>query len=119
VTVGGHALQDFVRIIERRGHQVGRLVGGITEHDALIARAFVLVTAFIHALRDVRGLWVEVVGEFQRVPVESVLFVTNLLYRRAYRSFDFRQRTVGPFAFGIDHPISANFASQNNTLRRH
>ena len=53
VAVGGHPLEDVVRIIERRRHQVGRLVGRVAEHDALVAGAFVLVAAGIDALRDV------------------------------------------------------------------
>src|SRR3546814_3345278 len=46
-----------------RSQQIGGLVRGVTEHDALIAGAFVLVTALVDALRDVRRLRVEVVLE--------------------------------------------------------
>jgi dihydroxyacetone kinase len=66
MAVGGHALEDLVAVIERRRHQVGRFVGGIAEHDALVARAFVLVAARIDALRDVRRLAVQVVDRIRR-----------------------------------------------------
>jgi len=39
----GQTAQDRMGIVDRRRHQLWRLVGGETEHDALIARAFFLV----------------------------------------------------------------------------
>ena len=66
-------------VIERRRHQVGRLVAGEAEHDALVARAFVLVAAGIDALRDMGGLAVQVVFEGQRLPVEAFLLVADVL----------------------------------------
>ena len=51
--------EDLVGVDDRRRHQVRRLVAGIAEHDALVARAFFLVGARlqrIDALRDI-GEW--------------------------------------------------------------
>ena len=72
MAVGGHAFEDLVAVIERRGHQAGRLVGRVTEHDALVARALVLVAALVDAHRDMRRLAVEVVLRIERLPVEAV-----------------------------------------------
>ena len=79
MAVGGHLLQDLVAVIERRRHQVGGFVAGEAEHDALVAGAFILVAAGVDALRDVRRLRVEVVGEVERLPVEAVLLIADAL----------------------------------------
>src|SRR5581483_9492094 len=59
------ALSDFreildqtVRGLDREGHQLGRLVAGVAEHHALIARALLLVQplAFGDPLRNIRRL---------------------------------------------------------------
>src|SRR3546814_21177097 len=63
----------------RGGPQIGCLVRGLTELDALIAGAFVLVGAVVGALRDVRRLRVEVVLELGGLPVEAGLLVTDSL----------------------------------------
>ena len=78
MAVGGHALEDLVAVVERGGHEVGGLVGGVAEHDALVAGAFVLVAAGIDALRDMRRLAVEMVLELGGLPVEAVLLVADL-----------------------------------------
>ncbi len=50
---------------DRQGHQLGGLVAGITEHDALIACSHqiewvpLVVVGFVHPLSDVRRLLVE------------------------------------------------------------
>src|SRR3546814_7783747 len=79
MAVLGHPFEDTVGIIKRGGQQVGGLVRGVTEHDALIAGAFVLVAALVDALRDVRRLRVEVVLELGGLPVEAGLLVTDPL----------------------------------------
>jgi hypothetical protein len=43
VTHLGEALQDVVAVLQGRGHQLRRLVRGVAEHDALVARALVLL----------------------------------------------------------------------------
>src|SRR5262249_22321919 len=40
---GGEVLQDLVAVVDRRRHQHGRLAAGVAEHDALVARTFLLV----------------------------------------------------------------------------
>ncbi len=49
----GEVLEDLVGVIDRRRHQLRRLLAGIAEHDALVARAFVLVAGLVDALGDV------------------------------------------------------------------
>ena len=93
--------ENLVAVIERRGHQVGRLVAGKAEHDALIARAFVLVAAGIDALRDFRRLAVQMVFEGQRFPVEAVLRVTDVAHRAAHRFLDLLQRAAAHAPFSI------------------
>ncbi len=55
----GEDFENLVRIIERRRHQLRRFAAGIAEHDALVARAFVLVAGGIDALRDIGRLRVQ------------------------------------------------------------
>jgi hypothetical protein len=80
--------RELVRVIDRRGHQVGRLVGRITEHEALVARALLLVEAFAlgDALRDVRALLLDRAQDGARVAVEADrrVVVTNLEHRAAH-----------------------------------
>ena len=88
MAIGRHLLQDLVAVVERRRHQVGRLVAGEAEHDALVARALVLVAAGVDALGDMRRLRVEVVGEIERLPVEAVLLIADAPDRIARRLLD-------------------------------
>ena len=46
-------LQDLVAELDRRRHQLGRLVRGVAEHDALVACALFLVARAVDALGDV------------------------------------------------------------------
>ena len=71
----GQTFEDRVRILDRRGHQCVGLTAGISEHDALIARAIGIDT-----LRDMRGLFVQQVGDFHRLPVETVLLVSDAFH---------------------------------------
>src|SRR3546814_12981530 len=76
-------------IIQRRRHEIGGFVACIAEHDALVARAFILVSAGVNALRDMRGLTVEEVGEFGGFPMETLLLISNAFDRIPGRFFDF------------------------------
>ena len=55
------ALHDAVGIVDRKRHQRWRLVAGIAEHQALVARALVevVVIGIVDALGDVGGLLVD------------------------------------------------------------
>ena len=106
-------------VIQRRGHQVGRLVAGEAEHDPLIAGALVLVGPFrpgIDALCDFDRLAVEMIFEGQRLPVETILLVTDLAHRPADDTFDLFLRTFGPVAV-LEHALAADFTGQNDALR--
>ena len=78
--------QNRVRVIDGRRHEVGRLVAGVAEHDALVARAFFLVgagLARVDALRDIGGLPVQQHLDVACVPVEARLLVADVLDRHA------------------------------------
>jgi hypothetical protein len=75
----GQQLRGSCGIVDRRRHQVRRLVAGIAEHDALVARAFVLVAGRVNALRDVGGLAVQQDFDVGVLPVEAVLLVADVL----------------------------------------
>ncbi|MCY1523250.1 hypothetical protein D9M68_581400 [compost metagenome] len=71
------ALHQAVRVPDRGGHQVGRFVARVAEHQALVASALVQIIfrAAVHALGDVRRLLV--VGDQHRAAlvVDAVLGV--------------------------------------------
>ena len=74
-------MQDLVGIIERRRHQLRRLAAGVAEHDALVARALVLVARGVDALGDVGGLRVQQDFDLGVPPVEAVLLIADVLDR--------------------------------------
>ena len=124
LAVLGQALQDLVAVIERRGHEVGRLVAGEPEHDALVAGALIFVAAGIHALRNFGGLAVQMVLEGQRLPVEAVLLIADFAHRAAHRFLDFFLRAGGPAGVfrpvgivGVVHRGATDLAREDNTLR--
>ena len=120
VAVRRHLGQDLVAVVERRRHQVGRLVAGEAEHDALVAGAFVLVLAGIDALRDVRRLRVEVVGEIEPVPVEALLLIADALDDAADRFLDLLADAGRPIAVLVHDPVAADFAGKDDAVgRRH
>ena len=75
----GHELEDLLGIVDRRRHQIGRLVAGITEHDALIARAFLtlLVRSIVDALGNVDRLRVQQHVDLGGLPVKAGLLVAD------------------------------------------
>ena len=77
-----------MRIIQRRRHERRRFSAGITEHDALIACAFVFVTSGIDALGDVYGLLVKVNFNLCIFPVKAFLFVPDILHSIAGNAFN-------------------------------
>ena len=70
----GQTAQDGVGILDRRGHQFWRLAAGIAEHDALVAGAVA-----VDALGDMGRLAVQVILHLQRVPMERVLLIADVL----------------------------------------
>ena len=69
------ATHELVRQHDRERHQLGRLVAGVAEHHALIARALLLGVGFVDAHGDIRRLLVEVDAYCAGVSVESGLIV--------------------------------------------
>ena len=85
----GQQLQDLVAVMQRRRHQHRGFAAGIAEHDALVARAFILVAAGVDALGDVRRLGVQQDFHLRRLPVKAVLLVADILDGGARHRFDF------------------------------
>src|SRR5579872_56863 len=54
----GELTGERVRVLDGRGHELGRLIRGIAEHEALVAGALLLVqpVSFVHTLGDVGAL---------------------------------------------------------------
>ena len=107
-------------VVERRRHEVGRLVAGEAEHDALVAGALVLVLAGIDALRDVRRLRVQMVGEVEAVPVEALLLVADALHDAAHRLLDLLADAGRPIAVLVHDALAADLAGKDDAVgRRH
>jgi hypothetical protein len=124
VTVLRQPLQNTVRVEQGGGQQILGLVGGVAEHDALVASAFVLVAAFIDALRDVRRLAVEVVFEAGGLPMKAFLLVADLLDHVAHGLLDLVAHARGPavgirILFKIEGALAANLAAHDDALRGH
>ena len=79
-------------IVERRRHQLGRFTASVAEHDALVARAFVLVAGGVDTLRDVGRLRVQQHFDLGVPPVEAFLLVTDVLDRLPHRLLDLSVR---------------------------
>ena len=117
MAIGRHRFQDLVAVIEGRGHQVGRVIGGIAEHDTLVARAFILVATGVDALRDMRALGMEIIFEAEAFPVEAFLLIADALHRFAHGAFDLFLRARRPLAILID-ALAPDFAGQDDELGR-
>ena len=81
-------VEDAVRVIDRRRHQLRRLAAGIAEHDALVAGALFLVAGLVDAHRDVGRLRVQQDLDHRILVVEAVLLVADVLDGRAGRGLD-------------------------------
>ncbi|GFO81712.1 MAG: hypothetical protein A49_13390 [Methyloceanibacter sp.] len=86
----GHLMQNAMGIEDRCRHQRVRFAAGIAEHDALVARALVLVLrrVGIHAHGDIGRLLVQVVLERGEVPVEALLLVADFADSAPRRRLD-------------------------------
>ena len=74
--------------MNRGWHQHIGLAAGIAEHQTLVTCALVLVVAAIDAHRDVRGLLVQVILEFEMGVVELVLLIADIGNGAANRALD-------------------------------
>ena len=64
-----------------RRHQDVRLAAGVSEHQTLVAGAFVLVAVRIDALGNVDGLGMHVDVDGCGLPMKPVLLITDFLDR--------------------------------------
>ncbi len=100
----GQQLQDLVAVVQRRRHQDRGLAAGIAEHDALVARAFILVAAGVHALGDMRRLGMQQHFDLGLFPVKAVLLVADILDRGPRHRFDlFWADRFGATGLARDH----------------
>ena len=69
----GELARELVRVADRRGHELGRLVAREAEHQALVAGALLLEEPFAlgHALRDVGRLLLDRGEHRARLAVEA------------------------------------------------
>ncbi len=109
----GQAMQDVVRPLQRRRSQFGGFAGGVTEHDALVAGAFVLVAARVDTHGDVRRLGVQVAGIVRRLPVEALLRIADILDRAADLVFQAVDNVADLVVAG------AAFTGQDDAIGRH
>ena len=116
VAVLGHLGEDLVAVVERRGHEVRSLVAGEAEHDALVASALVLVLTGIDALRDMRRLRVEVIGEVEAVPVEAVLLVADALHDAPHGLLDLLADAGRPIAGFVHDALAADLAGKDDAI---
>ena len=132
--VQGAALAHFrlffnqsVGIGNGKRHQHIGLVTGITEHQSLVARALVQIQtlAFIHALGDVRGLFVHGDQHGAGIRIESHLVggsIANLADDVTHHFRVINYRLGGNFA-GQDHHTGVDQGFAGNTgsgiLRQH
>ncbi len=112
------ALQDVVAVLQGRRHQLGRLVRGVAEHDALVARALVLVPGGVDADRDVGRLAVQTVDELELVPVETRLFVADVADRGAHGGLDLILHARGPLPVDVHDALTTNLAGQHDQIGR-
>ena len=73
----GQRFAGLLRVIERRRHQLRGLGAGIAEHDALVARAFVLVARGVDALGDIDRLGMDDALDLGVHPMEAFLLVAD------------------------------------------
>src|SRR5271169_3731005 len=99
-------MEYLVRVKERRRHQFRRLAAGMSEHDALVARALVLVAGSVNALRDIGRLLVQEDFDLGVAPMETLLLVADVPYRLARHLLDDRMGEFGAARLaGDDHPV--------------
>ena len=100
--------QDLVGVEDRRRHQVRRLVGGVAEHDALVARALFLVGRLlgVDALRDIGRLRMQQDLDVAVLPVKTFLLVADVLDRVAHHALDLVVGDRrGPTGFAGNHDL--------------
>jgi hypothetical protein len=118
-----HHLQHVVRILDRRRHQLRGLVRRVAEHDALVARAFILVAGGFDALRDVGGLAVQVNLHLRLLPVEALLRIADVLDGLACELLGELLVDLAGLAHDFFRTggllVHANFAGEHDEVRRH
>ena len=108
VTGLGEVFQNLMGVIERRRHQLRGFAHGVAEHDALVARALVLVAGGVDALSDVGRLRVQQHLDLGVLPVKAVLLVADRLDRLAGDVLDMLEGHMRP----------AHLAGDDDAVRR-
>ena len=112
------ALHQAVREGNRRRHQHVGLVGGVAEHQPLVAGALLALVLAVDALGDVRGLLADDVDDPAAGAVESHLggVVADLEHRLAHQRFDVDPGAGGHLAgddddTGLDQRLAGDAAA--------
>ena len=106
----GDAPQNQMRVEDRRRHQRLGFGAGIAEHDALIARPFILVAGGIDANGDIGGLRMQMHGDLGIAPGKPWLIIADIVHRQARQM---RQIILG------DGFRAARFPGQNDAVGGH
>ncbi len=111
----GLLLDQAVREVDRRRHEAVGFVGGIAEHQALVARTLLLGVLAIHALVDVRRLLADQVEHATGLAVEADVgtVVADVQNDLAGQRFQIDPGTGGHFAghdrnAGLDHRLAGH-----------
>jgi len=106
---------DAVREHDRQRHQLGRLIGGVAEHDPLVARPLLQRVGTVDSLGDVRRLLIDGGDDPARLPLEVVVgvLVADVADRLADHARDVH---VG---VGVDLPGNHHQAGGHERLARH
>ena len=94
--------------MDRSRHQSRCFVAGETEHDALVAGTFILISGSIDALGDVNRLSVQKNRNIGVAPVKTILFVSDVAHRRAGDVFHL---------LGIESIRTTHLARKDDTVR--
>ena len=94
-------------VMQGRRHQDRGFAAGIAEHDALVARAFILVAAGIHALGNVRRLGMQQDFDLGLLPMKAFLLVADVFDGGARHGFDI---------LGADRFGAAGFARDDDPV---
>ena len=95
-------------VLDGRRHEFRSLQRGIAEHDALVTGAIA-----VHALRDVRGLLVDVIVNLDLFPMELLLLIADVAHAIADDAVDSLHHGMGRLFRG-----QADLAADHHAVRR-
>ena len=109
-----------MRIIDRSRHKLRRFAAGITKHNALVARALVLIACRINTLCNINRLRMKQNFNISAFPMEAVLLIANVADRLTSQVNDRVFREDGTAHFACNHNAIGRrqrLASHTNVIR--